>query len=135
MDTLVIDSSYTDDESRVNAVLSGNADVVTAMPYALAKADDANGTLRIGNAPSSSFQNIVCRVDQAPFTDVRVIQALKMLIDRSAIIESAFDGYGTISNDCPEKGLPNFASDIPAYPHDVEQAKSLLKAAAKRTSG
>jgi peptide/nickel transport system substrate-binding protein len=129
VDTLVIDSSYTDDNARVNAVVSGSADVVTSMPYTLAKVDGAGGSLRIGNAPSSSFQNIVCRVDQAPFTDVRVIQALKMLIDRPAIIQSAFDGYGSISNDCPQKGNPYFASDIAPWPHDVEQAKSLLKAA------
>jgi peptide/nickel transport system substrate-binding protein len=129
VDTLVIDSSYTDDSARVNAALSGSADVVTAMPYALAKAYAASGSLRVGNAASSSFQNIVCRVDQAPFTDVRVIQALKLLIDRPTIIESAFDGYGSTSNDCPEKGLPYFASDIPVLAHDIEKAKSLLKAA------
>jgi len=131
IDALVIDSSYKDDQSRVNAALSGSADAVTSMPYTLAKADGANASLRIGNAPSSSFQTIVCRVDQAPFTDVRVIQALKMLIDRPLIIESAFDGYGSTSNDCPQKGLPYFASDIEPYPHDVEQAKSLLKAAGR----
>ena len=129
VDTLVIDSSYTDDSARVNAALSGSADDVTAMPYALAKAYAASGSLRVGNAASSSFQNIVCRVDQAPFTDVRVIQALKLLIDRPTIIESAFDGYGSTSNDCPEKGLPYFASDIPVLAHDIEKAKSLLKAA------
>jgi len=133
VDTLVIDSSYTDDASRVNAAISGNADVVTSMPYVLAKEDGSTGSLRIGNASSSSFQNIVCRVDQAPFTDVRVIQALKMLIDRPAIIASAFDGYGSVSNDCPQKGLPYFASDIEPYAHDVEQAKSLLKAAGQQS--
>ncbi len=35
------------------------------------------------------------RVDQAPFSDVSVRQALRLLVDRQQLIDSALDGYGT----------------------------------------
>src|SRR5262249_49795648 len=124
VNTLVVDSSFTNDNARVNAALAGQVDIVTAMPYALAKANASSGTLRIGSAPGSGFQNIVCRVDVEPFRDGRVLQALKMLINRPVIIASAFSGYATVSNDCPQSGQPFFASDIEPYAHDVEQAKA-----------
>jgi peptide/nickel transport system substrate-binding protein len=69
------------------------------------------------------------RVDQAPFNDERVRQAMRLLIDREALIESVYSGYGKVGNDLFGRGLPFYASDLPQRTQDVEQAKSLLKSA------
>jgi peptide/nickel transport system substrate-binding protein len=68
------------------------------------------------------------RVDQPPFNDVNVRQAMRLLVDRPQLIDSALDGYGTVGNDV-------FAPYDPSYDHslhrqqDIPQAKALLKKA------
>lgn len=65
---------------------------------------------------------------QAPFDDVRVRQALSYAVDKDAVIDLAFDGYGTpigssIYPAFQKYFLPELANQ---YPHSVEKAKELL---------
>jgi peptide/nickel transport system substrate-binding protein len=69
-------------------------------------------------------------VDRAPFTDVRVRQALRLLADRTALVSEALAGYGTPGNDCPGQTLQFWAKDLKRT-RDPEKARSLLKAAGK----
>src|SRR5581483_1384806 len=69
------------------------------------------------------------RVDQAPFDDVRVRQAMRLLVDRPQMIEQALSGLGSIANDLYSPFDPAYASDLPQRHQDYDQAKSLLRAA------
>jgi peptide/nickel transport system substrate-binding protein len=69
------------------------------------------------------------RVDKAPFTDVRVRQALKYLADRPALIRTALSGFGDVANDIPGKGYPHYNKSLPQRHQDIARAKALLKAA------
>jgi peptide/nickel transport system substrate-binding protein len=129
-DTLVIDSSFSADPARLNALLAGDADIVPSVPPALAKAQEAASRVVLGNEHGPAFIAVTMRVDQAPFTDVRVRQALKLIPDRPTIVSSAFDGFAVPGNDCPGNTLQYWASDLKAV-HDPEKAKSLLKSAGK----
>jgi peptide/nickel transport system substrate-binding protein len=66
----------------------------------------------------------------APFKDVNVRQALRYVVDRPQLIDSALDGYGTVGNDV-------FSPFDPSYDHslhraaDIPRAKRLLKQAGK----
>ena len=70
------------------------------------------------------------RVDQAPFNDVNVRQALRLLVDRPQLIDSALDGYGVVANDIFSPYDPDFDHTLvrPAQ-GDIRQAKFLLKKA------
>ena len=39
------------------------------------------------------------RVDQAPFNDVKVRQAMRLIVDRQQMIDQALSGYGSLGND------------------------------------
>jgi peptide/nickel transport system substrate-binding protein len=128
VDQLVVDSSFTDDPARVNALLSGQIDIAPLVPPALALENAKSGQLILGNEPGPAFLAVTMRVDVPPFNDPRVVQACKLLTNREAFVADAFDGYATPGNDCVGATLQYWASDIkPAY--DPDKAKFLLKAA------
>jgi peptide/nickel transport system substrate-binding protein len=68
------------------------------------------------------------RVDQAPFNDVNVRQAMRLLVDRKQLIDSALDGYGTVGNDVFSPYDPNYDHSLHRE-QDIAQAKALLKKA------
>jgi peptide/nickel transport system substrate-binding protein len=70
------------------------------------------------------------RVDQPPFNDVNVRQAMRLLVDRPQLIDSALDGYGVVANDLFSPYDPDFDHSLvrPAQ-GDIQQAKFLLKKA------
>jgi peptide/nickel transport system substrate-binding protein len=68
------------------------------------------------------------RLDQSPFSDVRVRQAMRLLVDRQQLIDSALDGYGVVASDVFSLYDPDFDHSL-VRQADIPQAKSLLKAA------
>jgi peptide/nickel transport system substrate-binding protein len=128
VDQLVIDSSFTEDSARLNAVLGGTAHIAPNVPPALAKAQAGSGRVVLGNSPGPGTITPVMRVNVAPFNDPQVVKAFKLLTRRDQFVTSVYDGYATTGNDAPFAHVKNWAADIkPKY--DPEQAKSLLKAA------
>ena len=71
------------------------------------------------------------RVDATPFDDVRVRQAFRLIVDRQQMVDQVLSGQGRIANDLYAPYDPCFASDLPQREQDLEQAKSLLKAAGR----
>ncbi len=128
VDELIVDSSFSEPNTAANALLSGQIDIMPAIPPALAKANAESGKIYLGNVPGPGWCAPMARVDRPPFNDKRVIQAFKLMSDRDAVVRSAFDGFATAGNDCPGATLKNWASDIKAE-HDPEKAKALLKQA------
>jgi peptide/nickel transport system substrate-binding protein len=120
--------SIDDDAARLNALMSGQIDICGTVNYTQAKAGvPGNFQLVVGYAGAQ--ENFNMRVDQAPFKDVRVRQAMKLIVNRPAMIEAALNGYGVVGNDVPGAGFPHYDSSLPQRHQDIEQAKSLLKAA------
>ena len=66
------------------------------------------------------------RVDQKPFDDVRVRQAIKHAVDRNALHSALMLGRGSVGNDQPMAPGTPFWAEIPPLDYDVEKAKALL---------
>lgn len=77
---------------------------------------------------TGQFKPFTMRIDQAPFTDVRVRQALRLLVDRQQLIDSALDGFGIVASDVFAPYDPDFDKSLHRQ-QDIPQAKSLLKKA------
>jgi peptide/nickel transport system substrate-binding protein len=129
VDTFVVDSSYSNDEARLNALLAGQADIVPNVSPTLAAANAASGKLAIGNQPGPGFVGFPMRVDQGgPLGNAKVRKALMLLPERQQYVDAVFRGYAVIGNDCPGYTNQFFATDL-EQERDVDQAKSLLKSA------
>jgi peptide/nickel transport system substrate-binding protein len=126
VDSLVVDTSFTDPNARINAVLSGAAHIAPRISPTQAKANSGNSRVRILSSTSPAFDSANFRIDTAPFKDQRVREALKLLVDRDQFIENVYLGYGRTGNDLPMQGLKYF-NDSLQRPHDPEKAKALLK--------
>jgi peptide/nickel transport system substrate-binding protein len=129
VDSLVVDSSFADEDARANAVLSGAINVAPFLPPLIAKAQAKSSQVTVLHAPSVVQYFFFMRVDSGPFADVRVRQAMKLIADRPALINGALAGFGGVANDLVGVKTQHYASDLPQRKQDIEQAKSLLKAA------
>jgi peptide/nickel transport system substrate-binding protein len=69
------------------------------------------------------------RIDQPPFSDVRVRQAMRLIVNRPQMVEQVLSGQGRVANDLYAPFDPAFNSALPQRSQDIAQAKSLLKAA------
>jgi peptide/nickel transport system substrate-binding protein len=117
---------YQDNQSRINALLSGEVAAIDRIPYANAQVIEERDDLRLINAEGGIMFPLYFRVDRAPFNDKRVRQAMRLIPDREQTLESAIGGFGTVANDMYQNvSYP----DVPQREQDIEQAKSLLSAA------
>ena len=121
--------AISDNTARLNALLSGQVDMMAQLPTEQAKAHQAAGDMTVLVAPSPQAMMFYMDTTKKPYTDNRVRQAVRLLVDRKALVSGAINGYGTVGNDIVGKGLPFYDDALPQREQDIDKAKSLLKAA------
>jgi len=130
VDRLVVNSTFTDENARLNALLGGQIDVSVGIPPSVANTHRNSKEIKLLRSHSPDPYCILMRVDKGPFADVRVRKALRMLADRPALVKQVFGGFGTVANDLIGVGC-DYYLNLPPLKHDVDKAKSLLKAAGR----
>jgi peptide/nickel transport system substrate-binding protein len=125
----VVIIDFPDDTARVNALLGGQIDAMTDVPPAQVAFVNGHSGTKVLESPSAAWTPICMRVDAAPFTDVRVRQAMRLIANRPQMVAQALSGHGHIGNDLYAPFDEAYASNLPQRHQDIEQAKSLLKAA------
>jgi peptide/nickel transport system substrate-binding protein len=128
VEKLVIDSSFSDVVAQVNALQSGQINVLPQLPYAQVSSLKSAGGISILQSPGVAAQYFKMRVDKGPLVDQRVRMALQLVTDRQALITGALNGFGSVAYDLMAPKTQYFASDLTRQ-RDVDQAKSLLSAA------
>jgi peptide/nickel transport system substrate-binding protein len=127
LDEVVI-TDYADQTSQVNALLAGQVDVVNLLSEDViseVQGESKNILLSAGGG----WNPFTIRVDQKPFKDVRVRQAMRLIVDRQQMLDLVFGGFGTLGNDVFGIWAPEYDHSLPQRHQDIDQAKSLLKAA------
>ncbi len=120
---------FPDDTARVNALLSDAVDAIVEVPQAQIPLVESTAGVKLLRQESGRFDPFDMMVDHEPFSDVRVRQALRLVVDRAQMLQAAVSGYGRLGNDMYGPFDPGYPADIPQREQDVEQAKSLLKQA------
>lgn len=119
---------FADDNAKVNALQANQVQTIDNLPYNLIETiEGAGGGVLV--ADTGAWIPFTMRVDTAPFSDVRVRQAMRLIVDRQAMIDQTLSGYGSLGNDLYAPFDPAYASDLPQREQDIEQAKALLKEA------
>ena len=115
--------------TQIAGLTSDTLDVVTQLGVENIAALANNPAVKVHQGLASTYMVFAMRVDQEPFTDVRVRQALKLVVDRPGLVQGVLQGYGVVGNDQPIPPGNPYAADLPAPTRDIEQAKALLTAA------
>ena len=127
VDTLTI-IDFTDTVSLADALTTGVIHAAGTLDGPqMASLTNTSGVKAVP-AKSGGIVPFTMRVDQRPFNDVHVRQAMRLLVDRPQLIASALDGYGAVANDVFSPYDPDFDTSLVRH-QDIAQAKSLLRAA------
>jgi peptide/nickel transport system substrate-binding protein len=118
-----------DPNARLNALAAAQVDAVAQVDGSLVPIIRANPALQLIQSKSAATTDQFMMCDMTPFTDVRVRQAFRFLVDRQQLVENALGGFGQIGNDLHCITDPDYATELPQRPHDPDMAKSLLKVA------
>jgi peptide/nickel transport system substrate-binding protein len=117
-----------DSQARVNALLSGQVDAIQGIDAASVPVVRSRSNLRVLSSPTSAWIPLCMATQRPPFTDVRVRQAFRLMVDRAQMVSNVLLGIGRPANDlfCPFD--PNFLTE-PQRQHDPDRARALLKQA------
>ncbi|MFI1968635.1 ABC transporter substrate-binding protein [Streptomyces cinnamoneus] len=116
-------------QAMTNALLSGQIDLASNAGAVAARTAAARKDLQVVRRPDDMAMPLVMRTDQGPFADPRVREAMKLVVDREAMVKQVLSGYGTVANDVLGTADPRYAKDIPQRTRDLERAGRLLKEA------
>jgi peptide/nickel transport system substrate-binding protein len=122
---------FPDPSAQVNALLAGQLDAITDIPFAQVSVVQAHSGLAVLESPGGGWLPLCMAIDLEPFKDVRVRQAFRLMADRQAIVTQVLSGHGRVANDLYAPFDEGYAADLAQRHQDFAQAKSLLKAAGK----
>ncbi|MGH2891187.1 MAG: ABC transporter substrate-binding protein, partial [Solirubrobacteraceae bacterium] len=110
-------------------LLGGQVQAIDNLPTGQIAQVQGNSGLKALISHTGEWQPFTMRVDQPPFNDVRVRQAMRLIVNRPQMVEQVLSGQGRVANDMYAPFDPAYPSSLPQRQQDLEKAKALLKAA------
>ena len=114
-----------DGQARMQALLGGQIDFENTVTNQQKPMFASSNKFKMMEVPTGNWRGLVFRTDVAPFTDVRVRQAVRMAADREELVKLIMGGAATVACDTPVKPDDQYRADIKC-PYDVAGAKKLL---------
>jgi peptide/nickel transport system substrate-binding protein len=119
---------FNDATAQSNALFGGQLDAITDLAASQVKVAEGHG-LKALISKTGGWLPLCMAIDIPPFNDNRVRQAMRLIVDRPAMIEQVASGYGFVGNDLYAPFDAGYDHSLPQRHQDIDQAKSLLKAA------
>jgi peptide/nickel transport system substrate-binding protein len=112
--------------TRVAALLSGEIQIMQAVPPDLVDRISAAQNVSVHTAPGTRAYFIELNTTAEPFDDVRVRQAVNYAIDWESILTNIYRGYGErLATGFLPSGF-GYDPSLDPYPYDPERARELL---------
>lgn len=117
--------------ARVNGLKAGQFDYIGSVPLIHAISERNNPAIKTTVADKSEWSDLgfIMNIRQPPFNQPEVVQALKLSIDRAAMVKTLTYSMGEIANDLWGGGQIWFNNQLTVPPYDPDQARALLKRA------
>ncbi|WP_086746468.1 ABC transporter substrate-binding protein [Streptomyces scabiei] len=121
-------------QAMASALLAGQIDLASNVGAVAARTAESRKDIQAVRRPNDMAMPIVMRTADGPFADPKVREALRLAVDREAMVKQVLSGYGTVANDVLGTGDPAYDKGLPQRTHDLTKAKALLKEAEFDTS-
>ena len=118
---------FPDPVSLQNALVTGVIDAAGAIEGPQVASLSSNSSIKTVASKTGAITPFTMRRDVAPFNDNNVRQALRLIVDRQQLIDSALDGFATVAADVFSPFDPDYKGFTRQV--DIPQAKHLLKQA------
>ncbi len=113
-----------DSPGRTAALLAGQIDFEYVSQESAALVEQ-NSNYVVSSLPAGDWLVMVMRVTDKPFDDPKVRTALKLVVDREAMVQTVLQGYGSVAGDHPVWSGDQYYLEV-KRPQDIERAKALL---------
>lgn len=121
---------FADATATTNALQTGDVDAITNLQAPeLLSSFESNDNFQVITGTSSGEVTLSLNNKVAPFDDIRVRQAVLYALDKKAILDTAWNGYGAITSTLVTPTDPYYEDLNDVYSHDPKKAKKLLKEA------
>ncbi len=128
-DTLTI-IDFPDTVSLQDALITGQIQAAGTLDPAQVPVLSTTSGIHAIASPAATIIPFTMRVDQPPFNDINVRQAMRLIVDRPQLIDSALAGSGTLASDVFSPYDPDFDHAL-RREQDLPQARYLLRKAGR----
>lgn len=111
---------------RVNGLRAGQFDLATDLTPLDARTLEGARDVKLQRMRSGDLIMLWMVASIKPFDDARVRKALKLVVDRDAMVEQLISGQGMPSTDQPISPVAPIWDELPIPKQDIEGAKRLL---------
>ena len=120
-----------DANARLNALKGGEIEYAAGINPAAARAEADNPDIAIlpAGVANSTAHSFAANTTIPPFDNPDVVRALKLVVDREALVNTVLFGFGEVGNDVVGKGLAGYNDSLPQVERDLEEARRLFEAA------
>ena len=115
-----------DNAARLIALRSGDIDIMDGLNPDDAEGIEADDELTLHAREENNFGYVGFNVQKEPLDNATLRQALSHAIDREAIVEALYAGYGSVAKNPLPPSYLGYNDDVEGYQYDVEKAKELL---------
>jgi peptide/nickel transport system substrate-binding protein len=129
----VVLTNFPDDSSKVNALLSGQIDAMTDIPFAQVPVVKKRSNLKVYISQTGAWTPITMAIDQPPFDNVLVRRAFRLLANRPQMVAQGLSGYGRVANDIYSPfDQFYFGDNFPQREYEPDRARALLRTAGQQ---
>jgi peptide/nickel transport system substrate-binding protein len=127
--TKVIYQAVPDAANRVSLLQTGQVDLIEEPSFSQLSQLKNDAKVKVVSVVGNQIAAIEINPNLAPFTDLRVRQAVAYAIDNNKINRDVFFGLGSVSKSPVPPRTPNSTSEFWHFDLDYSKAKQLLSAA------
>ena len=121
-------TSASESSTRVNSLLSGEADIVVNVPPQEVSRVDENDSTSLAAVPSTRVIFNAMRYDVEPFDSPDFRTAINYAIDLESIVANVLQSFGAPTGQPTLEGFFGHNGDVDPYPYDPEKAEELVEA-------